>query len=392
MSRILLLLEHKENRRLLAQWLGMYYEVTIPDAVVGAPLTVAGDRRASRQELAADGDRMVRLLDEPFDLCILDGLALDRHWEWVQARKLVEQPVFLPVLLFTCRQEVGIVTRHLWRSVDELIISPIEKVELQARVEILLRSRQLSLQLKAANQELQKHNQLKNRFVSILSHEFRNPLHSLLTSAQILERGDTHFPKEKKQELFQYIRKAVKKMTELIDEVLVISKAEMGKFHLTLTLIDLEKFCRELIAEIQLSTGNKNSIIFTTQGQCVRSEVDEKLLRYTLNNLLLNAIKYSPSGSNVSLKLICRNSEVIFEIKDEGIGIPKEDQNRLFQAFQRGSNVSNIPGTGLGLAIVKQCVDLHGGQITLTSEIGEGSTFTVTLPCHNCESKNGATL
>jgi signal transduction histidine kinase len=392
MSRILLLLEHKENRRLLAQWLGMYYEVLIPDAVVGTPLTITGVRRASQQELAPDVDTMVRLLDEPFDLCILDGLALDRHWEWVQARKVVEQPVFLPVLLFTCRQEVGIVTRHLWRSVDELIISPIEKVELQARVEILLRSRQLSLQLKAANEQLQKHNQLKNRFVSILSHEFRNPLHSLLTSTQILERSDNSFPQEKKQELFQYIKKAVKKMTELIDEVLVISKGEVGKFNLNLTSVNLENFCRELIAEIQLTTGNKNSIIFTSEGKCVQGEVDEKLLRYTLNNLLLNAIKYSPTGSNVSFKLICQNGEIIFEIKDEGIGIPKEDQHRLFQAFHRGTNVSNIPGTGLGLAIVKQCVDLHRGTIELTSEVGLGSTFTVTLPSDNCESINGASL
>ncbi|HEY9782621.1 MAG TPA: PAS domain S-box protein, partial [Leptolyngbyaceae cyanobacterium] len=135
-SRILVFLEQTENRRLLSQWLEIHYQVLVGESQVQA-------RDA------------VPLLDEPFDLCILDGVALDHLWEWVQARKKAEQPVFLPFLLITLQPDVKLITRHLWQSVDELISKPIEKLELQARVEILLRSRQMSLQLKSANEQLQ---------------------------------------------------------------------------------------------------------------------------------------------------------------------------------------------------------------------------------------------
>ena len=135
-SRILVFLEQTENRRLLSQWLEIHYQVLVGESQVQA-------RDA------------VPLLDEPFDLCILDGVALDHLWEWVQARKKAEQPVFLPFLLITLQPDVKLITRHLWQSVDELITKPIEKLELQARVEILLRSRQMSLQLKSANEQLQ---------------------------------------------------------------------------------------------------------------------------------------------------------------------------------------------------------------------------------------------
>ncbi|WP_246162823.1 hypothetical protein [Brasilonema sennae] len=127
MSVILIFVEQSENRRLLAEWLGISYKVVVPDSLVQA-------------------GKAMPLLDEPFDLCILDGPALDHLWEWVQARKHKEQPVFLPFLLITIRSDVKLLTRHLWQSIDELIAKPIEKLELQARIEMLLRSRRLSLQ------------------------------------------------------------------------------------------------------------------------------------------------------------------------------------------------------------------------------------------------------
>ncbi|HEY9877517.1 MAG TPA: hybrid sensor histidine kinase/response regulator, partial [Leptolyngbyaceae cyanobacterium] len=156
MNRILILVEQPENRRLLAEWLGQYYEVTVGESAVQA-------------------GKAVPLLNEPFDLCILDGPALHHLWEWVQARKHTEQPVFLPVLLITLKTDVKLLTRHLWQAVDELISKPIEKLELQARVEMLLRSRRLSLQLQDSLEQERKLKELRNRFVSMVSHEFRNP-------------------------------------------------------------------------------------------------------------------------------------------------------------------------------------------------------------------------
>jgi signal transduction histidine kinase len=114
----------------------------------------------------------------------------------------------------------------------------------------------------------------------------------------------------------------------------------------------------------------------------VDAHVDEKLLRQILSNLLSNAIKYSLQGSTVQLELVCREGEAIFRVRDEGIGIPPEDQARLFESFHRAGNVGNIPGTGLGLTIVKKSVDLQGGTITVDSRVGGGTTFVVTIPLH----------
>jgi signal transduction histidine kinase len=108
--------------------------------------------------------------------------------------------------------------------------------------------------------------------------------------------------------------------------------------------------------------------------------MDEKLLRHILSNLLSNAIKYSPAGGTIHFALACQDREGIFQIRDEGIGIPPEDLKQLFESFHRATNVGNIAGTGLGLAIVKKSVDLQGGKIKVNSQIALGTTFTVTLP------------
>jgi signal transduction histidine kinase len=144
----------------------------------------------------------------------------------------------------------------------------------------------------------------------------------------------------------------------------------------------LEQFCGNLVEELQLSASTQHTLALVSQCQCVDAWVDEKLLRHILNNLLSNAIQYSPAGGTVHFELTCHYREAIFQIRDEGIGIPPEDLKRLFETFHRATNVGEIQGTGLGLAIVKRAVDLHGGKIAVNSEVGIGTTFTVTLPLH----------
>lgn len=186
-----------------------------------------------------------------------------------------------------------------------------------------------------------------------------------------------------KQDFFERIKIGVKKMTELLDDVLVIGKAEGGKLEAKPAPFDLEKFSRDLVEEMKLSTGTQHAIAFVSKGQSANACLDKKLLGHILTNLLSNAIKYSPQGSTVNFKLTYRDEEVIFQIQDQGIGIPSGDMGQLFESFHRASNVKNIPGTGLGLAIVKRCVDLQAGKITVASEVGTGTTFTVTLPMHS---------
>lgn len=222
--------------------------------------------------------------------------------------------------------------------------------------------------------------QLKLRFFSMVSHEYRTPLSTILVSAQLLQHLDDECPKEKRIRNVQRIEAAAKHMINLLNNILIINRAETGKLEFNTKLLDLEKFCINLVKEIQISAGNQYTITFVSQGPCKNAYVDEKLLRSILANLLSNAIRYSPEGGEVHFALTCEQGEAIFRIHDEGIGIPPEDQQQLFEPFHRGKNVGAIAGTGLGLTVVKKCVDMHGGRITVASEVGVGTTSTVMLP------------
>lgn len=225
--------------------------------------------------------------------------------------------------------------------------------------------------------------ELKSRFVSITSHEFRTPLTTILSAAELLEYYGHNWTEEEKLEQLHLIQAAVQQMTNLLDDILLLGKAEAGKLEFKPTIVDLIKFCRHLAAEIQLNAGSDCAIAVISNYQGITAAIDQKLLRQILSNLLTNAIKYSPQGDKVTLELDCKNGEAVFQIQDRGIGIPKEDQQHLFEFFHRATNVGHISGTGLGLAIVKKCVDLHRGHISVLSEVGFGTTFRVCVPIDN---------
>jgi PAS domain S-box-containing protein len=223
-------------------------------------------------------------------------------------------------------------------------------------------------------------NTLKSNFVSLTSHEFRTPLTTILSSAEMLEHYGDGWPAERKLKHLHRIQSAVKHMTTLLNDILIIGKAEAGKLEFTPARLDLAKFCRDLMEEIQLTDKAGHTLLFSSQAECVQASMDEQLLRHILSNLLANALKYSPAGGVVQFDLDCQAGQAVLRIQDHGMGIPLEDQARLFETFHRASNARNIPGTGLGLAIVKRSVDLHGGTIDIASQVGEGTTVTVTLP------------
>jgi PAS domain S-box-containing protein len=225
--------------------------------------------------------------------------------------------------------------------------------------------------------------ELKSRFISMTSHEFRTPLSTILFSAELLEAYSQNWTNEKKNEHLHRIQSAVDRMTQLLDDVLLLGKAEAGKLECKPIPLNLEKFCIDLVEEVRLGAGSKYTITLAKQGQYTTTYIDEKLLRQILGNLLSNALKYSHQGSTIDFEVYCQDGEAIFKIKDQGIGIPLEDQQRLFESFHRADNVGTIPGTGLGLAIVKKAVDIHNGKITVDSQLGVGTTFTVTLPVNN---------
>ncbi|RUT00419.1 hypothetical protein DSM106972_075470 [Dulcicalothrix desertica PCC 7102] len=341
------------------------------------------------------------LIQQPFDLCILCMVMLKRYRQTLHARKEAEYPVVLPYLLVITQKQLRIINYNSLHSIDELITIPIVKRELLLRVEVLLRSRLLSQQMHTANKKLSMEieqircletdirsslerertlNELKSRFVSMVSHEFRSPLQVILSSSQIIEQHGDRLSLEKKQQFFQHIKANVKKMNQLLNDVLTIGEVDLKMFKADIKPINLSDFVHDLIEEICLTSEQHRKIAFKFYGGYNDVYVNENLIRHILINLLSNAVKYSSPENDINFTLRCQDGEAIFTIQDKGIGIPCEDKEKLFGLFQRASNAKDIPGTGLGLAIVKKCVDLYAGSVELESEVGAGTTVTVKLP------------
>ena len=248
----------------------------------------------------------------------------------------------------------------------------------------------LEEELKQALENEKEVNELKSRFISMTSHEFRTPLSTILSSSELLENYRHKWGEDKQIKHFNRIKKAVKHMTSLLDDVLFFGKVEADKIDCNPTNIDLVGFSRQLVEDLQINHENKSNgetditINFTTSKSSIMGYMDEKILEHILNNLLSNAIKYSNAGKSVYFTIYTEKEQVVFEIQDEGIGIPAEDLPFLFDSFHRCKNVGNIPGTGLGLSIVKKCIDMHDGEINVTSEVGVGTKFTIKFPLINC--------
>lgn len=222
--------------------------------------------------------------------------------------------------------------------------------------------------------------ELRVRFYSMMSHEFRSPLTVIQMTTQLLRDYSGALPQDRRQEFFQRILAATKRMVYLLEDVLVIGKAEAGKFEPKSTALDLEAFCRDLIEETQLTVGRDHDLKLRVQGDRSDTFLDADMLHHVLSNLLTNAIKYSAAGTTIDVDLHYQSHQAVIQVRDRGIGIPAEDQPQTFSSFQRASNVGQVSGTGLGLAIAKKFVEIQGGTISFTSTENIGTTFTVTLP------------
>jgi signal transduction histidine kinase len=250
----------------------------------------------------------------------------------------------------------------------------------------ITRRKQAEEDIRVSLEKQKELNLLKSRFVAMTSHEFRTPLATILSSAELLKYYSDKMPKEERIELIDSIETGVRRMTQMLDDVLLIGKVEAEKLEFSPKPVSLEALCRALrdealtVAAGAARQGDKSEIELVMTACDINVVIDEKLIRHILGNLLSNAVKYSPDGGKVRFDVDCGANEIVFGVTDSGIGMPKEDLPRLFETFYRASNVGNISGTGLGLAIVKHSVAKHGGQITVESELGKGTKFVVTLP------------
>ena len=336
-----------------------------------------------------------RLRQKQFDLILLD-LTLPDSRGLSSVELLVNNFSSLPIVVLTNTNDNQLAIEAVRRGAQDYL------VKRKINIEVLVRSIQYAIERQKASELLRETNEnltnqiqqktselmkakeinhFQSELVSMFSHDFRNPLTTVLSCTELLHNKKDLLSEEKKVYLFQMLRNASKNMMQLVDEMLLVGQTESDTFQCNLTELDLELFCLELAEQLQFNADKRQiKLVFDAKGTIEQSAWDESLLRHILGNLLANAIKYSTDGSKVLFELIPQEQEVVFRIQDWGIGIPPEDLQNLFEPFHRASNVGRIPGTGLGLAIAKSCVEAHQGQINLDSEVDRGTTVTITLP------------
>lgn len=288
-----------------------------------------------------------------------------RLWLWGSggAGVLALLAIWIAALRRSARDQ-AMAAANLERSVEERTADlQATQVELQAA---LGRERELG--------------ELKTRFVSMVSHEFRTPLGVIMSAVELLLHYSERLPEEERRNQLDSIRGSTKHMGDLMEQVLVLSRAEAGKISFRPQPLDLLSLAEKIVDETQSLTAGRCPIVLQAEGELAAAHGDESLLRHILGNLIANAVKYSPAGSEVSCRIRREDECAVFVVVDRGIGIPEKDRARLFEAFHRGSNVGETPGTGLGLVIVKRCVELHGGTIGFACAPAAGTTFTVRLP------------
>lgn len=223
---------------------------------------------------------------------------------------------------------------------------------------------------------------LRSKFVTMASHEFKTPLTAILGSAEILEKYGQTLEDEKRLRNIFRIQESVKRMNQMLNDIIIMGKSDTGKLELKSAPVDLNEFLQNLVDDLLQRESKKSNpkLNVSIEGLPVDAYVDAEIIRQAIENILSNALKFSSPESEVVFKAYMEKGNIIIKVKDEGIGIPDADKPRLMEPFFKGSNVSNLSGTGLGLTIVKRAVDMHQGKIEIVSQENKGTEVTITIP------------
>ena len=275
-------------------------------------------------------------------------------------------------------EKLRIANENLESVVDE------RTQELEDVVNELLKSNrkleESQLDLKIALQKEKDLNELKSRFVSMASHEFRTPLSTIMSSASLIARYGGDENEVKREKHISRIKSAVSNLTGILNDFLSLSKLEEGKVQVQIAPVNISELCEEITSELSSIMKPGQTIDKKIEGNEQMVHTESRILKNTLFNLISNATKYSGENSTIHCTIIYEKEDIFFHVRDEGIGIPESEQQYLFERFFRASNVETIQGTGLGLNIVKRYVNLLNGSISFVSKEGEGSTFTLKIP------------
>jgi PAS domain S-box-containing protein len=274
----------------------------------------------------------------------------------------------------TKRQESEEEIRKLNASLEEKVANRTEElqktlIELQASKDSLTKSLEKEKEV----------NDLKSRFVSMASHEFRTPLSTILSSVSLLAKYETTEDQPKRDKHIDRIKSSVKTLTDILNEFLSLGKIEEGKVDVNFENFDLTLFIQGVVNEMSVLLKNGQALILEGDEN-ITCYSDASLLKHVLINLVSNAIKFSPENAKIIISTINQKENIQIKVIDQGIGIPEKDQVHLFERFFRATNVTNIQGTGLGLHIVGRYIDLLKGNITYQSQLENGSVFCIELP------------
>ena len=360
----------------------------------------------------ASGEEAIEKVAENRPDLVLMDIVLKGDMDGVTAAEKIRNRVDIPTVFLTAYADDQTLQRAKLTNPFGYIIKPFQQNDLRVAIEIALHRHEIETKMQetlkaseAAKESVEEKSHRQNQYISMAAHELRNPLNAILISAELLELDRTRSNDESQVRTLRLVHSATQKMNGLIDDMLFMGRAESGKLKCNPLPINLVEFCQDLLDQLQL--GNETNHKLTLIASNVTSAIlDQQLLHGIITNLIVNAIKYSPNGGQISLELrkpgegdkaalFCLSPQCLFpnskltninspsliiQIRDEGMGIPETELGKIFEMFYRCKNTGKIKGNGLGLTIVKKAVELQGGAIGCESKIGIGTTFKVVLP------------
>jgi len=363
--------------------------------------------------LGTNTDTVIKEVGELQPDVVLMDIDMPGAQDGIGAAEIIKKEYEIPVIYVTANSEDSVFDRALKTSPFGYVLKPVTRDNLRTVVEMGYARHKLDKALKEKQSELtelndaleekvkertkeieeknkqletslireKQLNEFQSRIVTTISHEFRTPMTTILSSTEIMERLiDKEKPKEKIFRHTKLVKSSVQELIELLNDILLIEKFDSGKYEVIKEEIDLDVYFKDLLFRLEIGIGKDHVRELQIQENMGTIFSDRKLLNQIINNILSNAFKYSEPGKTVLINAFVKKDFFHFNVKDEGIGMSKETLSMIFDSFYRAKNVTNIEGTGMGLSILKKSIDMLKGNIDVESKEGSGTEFRIKLP------------
>lgn len=337
-----------------------------------------------RLALATNGQDALRLvLSQKPDLVVLDIMMPDMDGYEV-CRRIKQDPLIekVPVIFLTARTETEDIVKGFELGAVDYVKKPVNKYELLARVRTHLSLSKTMIELSIAKDDLEKNNNQKDRFISILAHDLKNPIHAQMGLSKLMLGHIDKMSPDDIRENVSHLHHSAESISRLLEDLLTWARAQMGKFDFHPDYYDVRVMVNETIRLLESSLKNKEITLISLFTDPIEVFIDIQMMMTVLRNLLSNAVKFTPRGGEISLYYEIINIEMIISVKDNGVGIRAENLDRLFviSSMVRTAGTESETGTGLGLLLCKEFVERNGGRIKAVSQPGIGSTFSFSVP------------